>query len=87
MEMFMVLVLVDSNNPDWYNTSSRHVFIDYLSESQVWMMSEQDLVEIVQIAVADLNHEGHETGESSSESIKHCSYCLWFSTVLFLLLN
>ncbi len=51
------------------------------------MMSEQDLVEIVQIAVADLNHEGHETGESSSESIKHCSYCLWFSTVLFLLLN
>lgn len=25
------------------------------------MMSEQDLVEIVQIAVADLNHEGHQT--------------------------
>lgn len=35
------------------------------------MMSEQDLVEIVQIAVADLNHEGHQTGESSSKSKKH----------------
>ncbi len=53
----MVLVLADSNNPDWYNTSSAPLFIDYLSETQVWMMSEQDLVEIVQIAVADLNHE------------------------------
>ncbi len=69
----MVLVLADSNNPDWYNTSSAPLFIDYLSETQVWMMSEQDLVEIVQIAVADLNHEGHQTGESSSESIKNCS--------------
>ncbi|XP_056308129.1 protein BANP isoform X2 [Danio aesculapii] len=34
------------------------------------MMSEQDLVEIVQIAVADLNHEGHQTDvlESNEDS-------------------
>lgn len=29
------------------------------------MMSEQDLVEIVQIAVADLNHEENDAGEKS----------------------
>lgn len=29
------------------------------------MMSEQDLVEIVQIAVADLNHEENDAGRKS----------------------
>lgn len=29
------------------------------------MMSEQDLVEIVQIAVADLNHEENDAGKKS----------------------
>lgn len=53
------------------------------------MMSEQDLVEIVQIAVADLNHEGHQTGESSSESIKNCKlqlvFVVFYSAFFFLL--